>query len=68
MHLACSQGHLESVKIILKIGNADINMIVKEHGTPLHCASKGGKVQIVSYLLLQKARIEYINRNNIFDQ
>jgi len=59
LHLACSQGHLETVKILIGLGNANVNMLAGEHGTPLHCAARAGKVQIVSYLLLHKADTEY---------
>ncbi len=58
LHLACSQGHLEIVKILLTLGGAKVNILAGEHGTPLHCAARAGKVQIVSYLLLHKADTE----------
>ena len=58
LHLACSQGHLQVVKILITLGNGDVNSVAEEHGTPLHCAARAGKVQIVSYLLLHKADTE----------
>ena len=59
LHLACSQGHLETVKILINAGST-INVVAGEHGTPLHCAARAGKIQITSYLLLHKADTEYI--------
>jgi len=58
LHLACSQGHLECVKLLVNVGEVDINEVAEVHGTSLHTAVRAGKVQIVSYLLLHKANTE----------
>lgn len=58
LHLACSQGHLEVAKLLLKTGNVNIDSLAGEHGTPLHSAARAGKVKLISYLLLHKANIE----------
>ncbi len=38
--------------------DVNVNLAVGEHGTPLHCAARAGKAQIVAYLLLHKANTE----------
>ena len=58
LHLGCSQGHLDIVKLLITIGKANINMMAGMHGTPLHVAVKSDRVQIVSYLLMHKADTE----------
>jgi ankyrin repeat protein len=58
LHLACSQGHIEAVKLLITVGNADVNVLVGRHGSPLHSAARAGRVQVVSYLLMHKADTE----------
>lgn len=58
LHLACSQGHLECVKLLINVGGVNINEVAGVRGTPLHTAVRSGKVQIVSYLLIHKANTE----------
>ena len=58
LHLACSQGNLDIVKLLIMITKVNINLIAGKNGTPLHCATKSGKVKVVSYLLLHKADTE----------
>ena len=60
LHLACSQGHLDCVKLLVNVGQVNINAFAGDHATPLHTAAKAGKIQIVSYLLLHKADTEYV--------
>lgn len=63
LHLACSQGHLECAKLLVNVGEVNINELAGVHGTPLYTAARAGKVQIVSYLLLNKANTEYFEFN-----
>ena len=58
LHLACSQGHIEAVKLLITVGKADVNALAGTRGSPLHSAARTGKVQIVSYLLMHKADTE----------
>ena len=58
LHLACSQGYIEVVKVLVVSGKANLNLLLHERGTPLHCACNAGKVGIVSYLLNQKVDYE----------
>ena len=58
LHLACSQGHIEVVKVLVVAGKTDLNACLGERGTPLHCACREGKAEIVSYLLNQKVNYE----------
>jgi hypothetical protein len=60
LHLACSQGHIEIVKALVAVGNADVNISAGDNRTPLHCAAREGKVKIVTYLLMHKANPEYV--------
>ncbi len=50
---------MEVVKILVTVGNANINLSTPTRGTPLHCAAREGKAQIVAYLLMHKADPEY---------
>lgn len=59
LHLACNQGHIEIVKLLVTVGKVNVNLLVEKHGTPLHCAARAGKVQVASYLLMHKANTEY---------
>ena len=59
LHLASSLGHIEVAKILIKVGKADVNNLLEKYGTPLHCAARSGRAQIVSYLLMSKASVEY---------
>lgn len=60
LHLACSQGHIEVVKLLITLGKADVNALAGKRGSPLHSAARAGKIQIVSYLLIHKANTEYL--------
>ena len=58
LHLACSQGNIDIVKLFLTAEKVSVDLLSSERGTPLHVAARTGKIQIVSYLLLHKANIE----------
>lgn len=58
LHLACSLGHVEVVKLLIGVGKVNIDLLVENHGTPLHSAARAGKAQVVSYLLMHKANTE----------
>ncbi|KAJ3255640.1 hypothetical protein HK103_006165 [Boothiomyces macroporosus] len=50
LHLACSHGRLEIVKILLTRTNAAVNIRDKEGWTPLHCASAEGHIEVINLL------------------
>ena len=50
MFLAASNGHMEMAQVLLGQG-ADCTMEDKETWTALHCAAKGGYLDVVSFLV-----------------
>ncbi|KAJ3272868.1 hypothetical protein HDV01_005191 [Terramyces sp. JEL0728] len=50
LHLGCSHGRLEIVKILLTRTNVAVNIRDKEGWTPLHCASAEGHVEVINLL------------------
>ena len=58
LQLAVSQGLMETAKLLLTLGHADINKCTPARGTALHAAVQSGQTQMVAYLLMQKARAE----------
>ncbi|XP_062517972.1 serine/threonine-protein phosphatase 6 regulatory ankyrin repeat subunit A-like isoform X2 [Corticium candelabrum] len=54
LHYAASIGHLASCKVLVEYG-ANVNAFDAEMNTPLHLAAQSGNVQLVHYLLCQRA-------------
>ena len=52
LHLACLNGHLDIVDVLVNDFNANIGAIDREGNTPLSLAAGGGHVQIVLLLIL----------------
>ena len=53
LHVACENGHVEIVKLLLQEG-ANKNQISKEGSTPLSLACKFGHREVVSVLFAAK--------------
>jgi hypothetical protein len=49
LHIACSHGHVDVVKLLLDSGAA-VNITDREGWTPLHCASAEGHINIIALL------------------
>lgn len=52
---ACYHGNLEKVKELMKKGNVDVNKPDADGKTPLHRAAQSGSVDVMSFLLDNKA-------------
>ena len=50
LHLACSAGHLESVKVLIQAG-AESDNKNEDEKTPFHMAAERGHVDVVEYIL-----------------
>ena len=59
LHVASKEGHMEIVKLILKIGfdkkEEMVNWLDREYNTPLHFACESGSGEVVQLLLLSNA-------------
>ena len=51
LHVACSQGNLEVVKLLVESG-ADVEHFDESGSTPLHCAAAGNHPDVVAYLIV----------------
>ncbi|KAJ3127054.1 hypothetical protein HK098_006851 [Nowakowskiella sp. JEL0407] len=56
LHLACTHGHVEMVKVLLKELDIKVNVRDREGWTPLHCAAAEGHVQIIKMLVCCQGR------------
>ena len=63
LHMACANGHLDIVKLLLKHG-ANPNALNKSKNTPLHWAALNGRTEIIELLIEAKADA---NLKNEFD-
>eukprot|EP01060_Flectonema_neradi_P013768 TRINITY_DN20495_c0_g1_i1.p1 TRINITY_DN20495_c0_g1~~TRINITY_DN20495_c0_g1_i1.p1 ORF type:complete len:388 (+),score=68.09 TRINITY_DN20495_c0_g1_i1:62-1225(+) len=50
LFLACSRGHLETVKVLVSTGRVNINEPFRLSGTPLYIACRNGAADVVEYL------------------
>ena len=50
LHVACSYGHLEITKLLLRQPGTRVNLIDSEGWTPLHCACAEGHLSILKLL------------------
>jgi ankyrin repeat protein len=67
LQLACAQGHLDIVKLLIEQGGALLDLLDNtENGdSPLHYASRNGRKNIVEYLLNQaKAEVNIRNKQD----
>lgn len=69
IHLACSQGDLAAVKLLLRHG-ADVNALGDANCTPLHKAILMQHLDVVDFLLQNNAVTNVVNNdgNNAVDQ
>ena len=64
LHLACTKGHINIVRILLFLKEIDVNVNHDKDGTPLHIACKKNDMQIVSILVSFKADLNIKNSQN----
>ena len=55
LHMACANGHLEVIKLLLKQPSLDLNVLNDSNNTALHYASLNGQKQAVELLIEAKA-------------
>ena len=69
LHFACSNNHVDAVKLILRYGFPERNELVSavdnEENTPLHLACNSGNAEIVKVLLLSGADVQAVKNDNI---
>ena len=61
--IACQNGHLSIVKLLLEDRRAEVNQSTKGEDSPLHIACQRGHSEIVA-LLLKDIRVEIDQINN----
>ena len=62
LHIACKNGHLKNVKVLLKDQNCDLNTKDNFGNTPLHLACKNKSIAIIRLLLEMKCSTKILNR------
>ncbi|KAL3081258.1 hypothetical protein niasHS_012362 [Heterodera schachtii] len=65
LHLACADGHLQIVKLLVEEGNADIEVADSDGDTAFLCALLENKLDIGGYLITRGARIDRTNKFGI---
>ncbi|KNC80498.1 hypothetical protein SARC_07140 [Sphaeroforma arctica JP610] len=69
LHVTSQHGHLEAVQALVEIHYANVNVATlcpanrKTGGTPLHSAAANGYHKVVSYLLVQGAKVDARDHN-----
>ncbi|KAL3104859.1 hypothetical protein niasHT_020425 [Heterodera trifolii] len=65
LHLACADGHLQIVKLLVEEGNADIEVADSDGDTAFLCALMRNKLDIGNYLIARGARTDLTNKKGI---
>lgn len=64
LHIACNEGHVPSVQILLAAPRIDLNRRESmEDWTPLHLAAKAGHLRCIEMLLAAGAKPELVDRD-----
>ena len=58
LHLACSNGHLDTVKYLVKLEGADYDVVDRYGGTPIMDAVREGHDDVVAFLRASGAALE----------